>query len=73
LEAPNTTAVDRLLRHAARQSIEVLESVRAPVEAARVAERIVYAHHHLMAVRARRLELIAQIAGYVRELRARRE
>jgi hypothetical protein len=64
--------VDRLLRHAARRSVEGLEAERAAVEPSRVAERVVYAHHHLLAVRVRRAELIAEIADYVRELRAER-
>jgi len=62
--------VDRLLRHAARQEVDRLEQHHAPVEPRPLAERIVYAHHHLVAVRAHRAELILSIAAYVRELRA---
>jgi hypothetical protein len=65
--------VDRLLRYAARQEVDRLEQQHAPVEPGPLAERVVYAHHHLMAVRAHRAELISSIADYVRELRAVRE
>ena len=67
------TDIDRLLRHAARQSIEGLEAARAPVDPDKVAERVVYAHHHLTSVRAHRAELLVKIADYVRELRATRQ
>jgi hypothetical protein len=65
--------VDRLLRHAARQEVDRLEQRHAPVEPRPLAERVVYAHHHLMAVRAHHAELVLLIAEYVRELRATRE
>jgi len=61
--------VDRLLRYAA-ETIEELEHQHAPVDPRQLAERVVYAHHHLVAARAHRAELIATIADYVRELRA---
>lgn len=64
------TDVERLLRHAERQSTEKLASSRAAVEPGKIAEGVVYAHNHLAAVRGRRLELIREIADYVRELRA---
>jgi len=64
--------LDRLLRHAARRSVEDLEAALAPVHPGQVAERVVYAYHHLPCVRAYRAELIATIADYVRELRASR-
>jgi hypothetical protein len=57
--------VDRLLRHAARQEMDRLEQHHAPVEPRRLAERVVYAHHHLIAVRAHRAELVATISDYV--------
>ena len=62
--------VDRLLRHAARNEVEQLEQQHAPVDPRQLAERVVYAYHHLAAARAHRVELIATIADYVRELRA---
>jgi hypothetical protein len=64
------TDVDRLLRHAARQAVDGLEAALAPVHPHALAERVIYAHHHLAAVRARRADLIAEIADYVRDLRA---
>jgi hypothetical protein len=65
--------VDRLLRHAARQEVDRLEQDHAPVEPGLLAERVVYAHHHLSAVRAHHAELTATISDYVRQLRATRE
>ena len=65
--------VDRLLRHAARQEVSRLEQHHAPVEPRPLAERVVYAHHHLTAVRAHRAELIATIADHIRQLRATHE
>jgi hypothetical protein len=65
--------VDRLLRHAARNEVEQLEQHHAPVDPRELAERVVYAYHHLAAARAHRVELIATIADYVRELRANGE
>jgi hypothetical protein len=64
------TDVDRLLRHAARRAVEGLEAALAPVHPGALAERVIYAHQHLAAVRARHTQLIAEIADYVRELRA---
>jgi hypothetical protein len=64
------TDVDRLLRYRARQAVEGLTAKLAPVQPQRLAEHIVYAHHHLASVRVRRAELIQRIADYVRELRA---
>jgi hypothetical protein len=63
--------VDRLLRHRAREAVEGLEVKLAPVHPRQLAESIVCAHFHLSVVRAQRAELIASIADYVRELRAR--
>jgi hypothetical protein len=67
------TDIDRLLRHAARNAVEGLEARLEPVHPARLAEHIIDAHCHLMPVRAHRLELVATIADYVRELRAAQE
>lgn len=67
----STSDIDRLLRHAARTSVERLESQRAPVDPAAVAARIVQDHVHLTPVRARRAELQVSLADFVRELRAR--
>lgn len=64
------TDVDRLLRHRARQAVEGLAVKLAPVHPRQLAESIVCAHYHLVAVRAQRTELITSIADYVRELRA---
>src|SRR5437899_2897682 len=53
MSAPRAPAdVDRLLRHAARQEVDRLEQHHEPVEPGPVAERVVYAYHHLTAVRA---------------------
>jgi hypothetical protein len=65
--------IDRLLRHAARQEVDRLEQHHEPVEPRALAERVVYAHHHLTAVRAHCAELILSVADYVRQLRATRE
>jgi hypothetical protein len=74
MSSPRAPAdVDRLLRHAARQELERLEQHHAPVEPRQLAERVVYAHHHLMVVRAHRAELIATIADHIRQLRATHE
>jgi hypothetical protein len=62
--------VDRLLRHSARQAVERLAAERAPVHPGDLAVKIIYSHFHVLAVRARREELILMIADYVRELRA---
>jgi hypothetical protein len=67
------TDVDRLLRHSARQAVDRLGAERAPVHPSDVALKIVYSHFHLLAVRARREELILLIADYVRQLRSEPE
>jgi hypothetical protein len=62
------TDVDRLLRHSARQAVERLAAERAPVHPSDLALKVVYSHFHLLAVRARREELILMLAAYIREL-----
>jgi hypothetical protein len=65
--------VCRLLRHNARLAVERLEAEHAPVDPNQLAERIVYEHYHLLAVRAHRAELRDAIADLIRRLRASRE
>jgi hypothetical protein len=62
--------VYRLLRHTARLELEGLAASHAPVDPREVAVRVVYKHHHVNGVRARVGDLIADIADYIRELRA---
>jgi hypothetical protein len=62
--------VDRLLRHNARLAVERLEAEHAPVDPGQIAERVVYAHFHLLAVRVHRAELTRAIADLIREMRA---
>jgi hypothetical protein len=64
--------VGRLLRHSARLAVERLESAHASVDPNQIAERIVYAHYHLQAVRAHRAELRDAVADLIREMRASR-
>jgi hypothetical protein len=50
--------------------VEELEHEHEAVDPRRLAERVVDAHSHLVAVRAYREELRAAVEDYVRELRA---
>src|SRR5260370_9520591 len=56
------TDVDRLLRHSARQAVERLAAERAPVHPSDIALKIFYGYFHVLAVRARREELILMVA-----------
>ena len=62
--------VDRLLQHKARLAVERLVAQRVPLQPGDLAVKIIYDHFHVLAVRARRDELIPRLADFIRALRA---
>jgi hypothetical protein len=65
------TDIERMLRQLARARVEDAERQLQPVHPKLIAEDVIASRLNMIGVVARRYELVAAVADYVRELRAR--